>query len=475
MEFTLKNPMRQHSKLPTNEDGTPKSIWDDAYFYNKWTYRVVNPFLELGISKTLQQEDLLVLSDRDRVKELLPTLLDEYKKAKPTIFFPRLLVAMIRAHWYMCVVIVLYTLLEVACIVMLPVILFRFLKTLANPDSTGRENYQWAAILGGLGIVQTVSHHILFFYSMRLGWNWRSSVTGLIYDRLFKLNSNMKSTFTTGKLVNLISNDVARFEEFSIFGSFSWIGILVILAILLILVNQLNVSAGFAGVGVTLLFIPMQVKLANFFAKIRGQTARATDQRVRYISEVIDGIASVKSYGWEKPFYTLIGKYRDEEASCIKSSQRLRAVNQGLYYCSSPVAAFVTFLVYWLTGNTLTLPIVFSTMALLQTLRTMIGRMWTRSIETGSEAFASCYRIESFLSMVDDELTKGVAAKTEADRFSVKADDQSTESVLVSLNKTSFSYGDDESKPTIKNLEFSVHKGELLIIVGAVGAGMLLD
>lgn len=36
------------------------------------------------------------------------------------------------------------------------------------------------------------------------------------------------------------------------------------------------------------------------------------------------------------------------------------------------------------TGGILTLPIVFSTLALLQQLRTSIGRQWTRSIETGT-------------------------------------------------------------------------------------------
>ena len=37
------------------------------------------------------------------------------------------------------------------------------------------------------------------------------------------------------------------------------------------------------------------------------------------------------------------------------------------------------------TGGILTLPIVFSTLALLQQLRTSIGRQWTRSIETGTD------------------------------------------------------------------------------------------
>lgn len=81
------------------------------------------------------------------------------------------------------------------------------------------------------------------------------------------------------------------------------------------------------------------------------------------------------------------------------------------------------------SGGVLTLPIVFSTLALIQQLRTSIGRQWTRSIETGksitlsafndfslhnltyilfsnylllgSEAVASAMRIEAFLSLAE--------------------------------------------------------------------------
>jgi ATP-binding cassette, subfamily C (CFTR/MRP), member 4 len=239
------------------------------------------------------------------------------------------------------------------------------------------------------------------------------------------------------------------------------------------------VAAGFAGVGTTVLLVPMQIKLAELFAVVRGETAGATDQRVRYISEVIDGIASVKSYGWEKPFYSLIESLRGDESKFIAKSQRLRAINQGLYYCSAPVAAFVTFLVYWLTGNELTLPIVFSILAQLQVLRMIVGRLWTRAIETGSEAFASCYRIEQFLNMVDDEINSNQKIKRVGDEGKENVDDnepnhvlsKANEDLLVSIEKSSFYYGDDADSPVIKDLDFQVHRGELLVVVGAVGAG----
>jgi len=46
-----------------------------------------------------------------------------------------------------------------------------------------------AGVLGALGIFQTLIHHILFFFSMRLGFNWKNATTGMIFNKFFFLNS----------------------------------------------------------------------------------------------------------------------------------------------------------------------------------------------------------------------------------------------------------------------------------------------
>jgi hypothetical protein len=58
--------------------------------------------------------------------------------------------------------------------------------------------------------------------------------------------------------VNLISNDVARFEEAAVFCAFFSVSMLELTAVLLLLIFELNVASGFAGVGMTVVFIPIQ-------------------------------------------------------------------------------------------------------------------------------------------------------------------------------------------------------------------------
>ena len=181
-----------------------------------------------------------------------------------------------------------------------------------------------------------------------MGWRWKTATTGFIFASLFQLKG--MNVTGTGKLVNLISNDVSKFEEFAVMAPFAIMGLLEMIAIFIILIFELNLAAAFAGIGITVLFIPIQIYIAKQFARRRTDTAHQTDLRVRYTSELIDGIATVKSYSWENPFFSLLSELRKKEMHCIQQSQTLRSVNQGLFYCVPWVAAFSTFSVYWASG-----------------------------------------------------------------------------------------------------------------------------
>lgn len=259
--------------------------------------------------------------------------------------------------------------------------------------------------------------------------------------------------------------------------------------ILLILIYILDFPSAVAGVGSTLLFIPPMISLAKKFSHFRTQTAAATDQRVRHISEIIDGIGSVKSYAWENPFFRLIGQLRDKEIHGISSSQSYKSVNQGLMYCTPAIVSFVTFAVYWRLGGTLTIPTVFATISLLQVLRMSIGRQWTRSIETASEALACCQRIQNYLDIAFDDDSKihieeheQMNTKHTKDYASISQNQgpeieltgislQDSNHPVVKFSKTSYTYDNDKSKTVLQNIDFEVLPGEILTVVGPVGSG----
>ena len=61
------------------------------------------------------------------------------------------------------------------------------------------------------------------------------------------------------QIVNLVSNDVRRFDDAMPFWAFLWVGPLELTCVLVLLSIQLGAPAAFAGVATMLLVIPLQV------------------------------------------------------------------------------------------------------------------------------------------------------------------------------------------------------------------------
>lgn len=434
------------------------SEWDSAPFLQKWTFSVANPLLREGQKTSLQFDDLLQTPLRLTTQVVYTNLKNSYATAKRFLFIPKLMNALNYSNLHMIIINTIFTLMESALRIASPVVLGIFLRALIDKTTPVEEAYKYACILGGMNLLQTFLHGISFFFAYGMGVGWRMSSIALIFDKLFHVRSESFAN-GTGKLVNLISNDVSRFDEWGVFMVFYWETYLELIAIFVILVYSLSVLPALAGVGTFLILIPPQLKLANDLAAQRTSIAIETDSRVRHTSEVIEGITSVKSFGWEKPFTALIGVFRAKEVSFISKSQYLRSIFQGIYYSGSVLATFATFSVFWAQGRTITIPLVFSTLSMIQVLKAVVSRNWTRAIETGSEATASCTRIDNFLNMPD--ALKEVSSPDEDANFTGS---------LVRIQNGVFGYA-EAAVPTLRGVNIDVKPGELVIVVGKVGCG----
>jgi ABC-type multidrug transport system fused ATPase/permease subunit len=191
------------------------SEWEGASFFGKWTFSFANPMLNAGMTKIIQTEDLLHVPTRYSSSNYAKILREEYKNAKAFGFLPRLMVAMIRMTLVDIVTVSVMALIDSGLMAIQPLFLQYLLEALLLEGDTSC--YKWAAILSGTAIVQMFVRHALFFISMRFGWLWKNAATALIYDKLLSMDVNrlQNSGSSTGVMVNLISNDVARFEEFA--------------------------------------------------------------------------------------------------------------------------------------------------------------------------------------------------------------------------------------------------------------------
>ena len=91
--------------------------------------------------------------------------------------------------------------------------------------------------------------------------------TILSFQALSLHNSAFAKT-TTGQIVNLMSNDVVRFDQAPLFLHYLWIGPLQAVAVLALLWYKIGPSS-LAGFGVLLILIPVQGSMGRLFSKLR--------------------------------------------------------------------------------------------------------------------------------------------------------------------------------------------------------------
>lgn len=129
--------------------------------------------------------------------------------------------------------------------------------------------------------------------------------------------------------------------------------------------RSLGFPAALAGCAVLLLTVPAQAALSHHVARVRTETAAATDARVRLMSEAVNGVLAAKMLGWEGDLLGRLGALRAAEGRQLARSARIRASNMALSWAAAPLSALGAFGVARALGRQLTMPDVYFNVALL--------------------------------------------------------------------------------------------------------------
>nr|XP_035935991.1 multidrug resistance-associated protein 4 isoform X3 [Halichoerus grypus] len=287
---------------------------------------------------------------------------------------------------------------------------------------------------------------------------WKSYLVLGIFTLIeaLRLSNVAMGKTTTGQIVNLLSNDVNKFDQVTIFLHFLWAGPLQAIAVTALLWMEIGISC-LAGIAVLIILLPLQSCLGKLFSSFRSKTATFTDVRIRTMNEVITGIRIIKMYAWEKSFADLITYLRRKEISKILSSSYLRGMNLASFFVASKIIIFVTFTTYVLLGNVITASHVFVAVSLYGAVRLTVTLFFPAAIEKVSEAVISIQRIKNFLLL--DEISQRTPQLPSDGKMIVHVQDFTA-------------FWDKASEtPTLQGLSFTVRPGELLAVIGPVGAG----
>ncbi|XP_011505353.1 PREDICTED: probable multidrug resistance-associated protein lethal(2)03659 [Ceratosolen solmsi marchali] len=391
----------------------------------------------------------------------------------------------------------LLAVMEILLRVSQPLLLARLLKyfSIHNDNMISREEaYIYA---GGVILCSALNILVIHPYMMailHMGMKMRVACCTLIYRKSLKLSRTALGETTIGQAVNLLSNDVNRFDMATIFLHYLWIGPVETIIIMYVMFNEVQESA-IIGVATLLMFIPLQGFLGKKSSSLRLKTAIRTDERVRLTNEIISGIQAIKMYTWEKPFSALVAKARFNEIKVIRSMSYIRGAIMSFIIFSTRLSLFVTILAYVLFGKHINAEIVFMLTAYYNILRTNMTVFFSQGITQVAEVMVSIRRLQNFMmyeevstrvnrSMVYQQQQKDSSTTQKKDNFvkngkSISTCNKKYDDVnnveendgTIKLVDASAKWHVFEKDDTLHKINLDIKSGELIAIVGQVGAG----
>ncbi|CAG2108689.1 unnamed protein product, partial [Medioppia subpectinata] len=289
-----------------------------------------------------------------------------------------------------------------------------------------------------------------------------------------RLNHTSLGKTPVGQILNIMSNDVNRFDEFAFTVQALFVAPIQSVLIIYLLWEHLAYAC-LSGLAVILLFIPFQGLMGRMFQTVRRKTAHLTDTRIRLMNEIIAGMRVIKMYAWEMPFQHLVVDAREQEVQRIRHSSLLKAVNLSLYFVTSRLILFACFVTYVYMGGQLSARAVFVTMAFFNILRTSLTKYFPQAVASMAEMMVAVRRIQDFLLLEEYKKLndKSMSEAIDGNEEEIPMDEMivADEDIGVSMNEMTVRWNNDMTEPTLRDISLSVKPGELLVVIGAVGSG----
>ncbi|XP_074600378.1 ATP-binding cassette sub-family C member 4-like [Brevipalpus obovatus] len=439
-----------------------KPIWpaDEASFLSKVFFTWVYPLFRLGRERPLSPDDLYQCSRDDSCEEWAKKLEKKWdkesKKKAPSL--PWAVFQAFASKYFL-----IHCTLGIYHKLLVPIAQTFFLGWILDflGGKLNDEKFACFSVFGFCFCALSYSlllhpiNYRLFGYAQLI----RVSVQKLIMNKLLRLSTSALHAGNGVQLINLVSNDVSRFDLASVLSGDLLMAPFQTLIVSIILWRMLS-YAYLVGVAVILVFIGIQSYLGPKSGEIRGKTAEVTDKRINLMSQMVNGIKVVKMYSWEKSFSSKMDIIRKKEAKNIRKACLIWATNLSLGFITTRIILFLCLVTYLYMGNELEPKTVFVTIALLNIIRNTLTTSAAQAATAFCESYASLKRIQKFLTLeeVEHESKQSCTLNKEEEK-------------KIEIKNMSSYWDADCKESCLENISLDLLPGQLLTVVGSVGSG----
>lgn len=384
----------------TFKEEIPPNPRSKANIFEIITYRWILKFIKKGLNKELDLNDLYNVLDGDS-SELLGNKLQKFwddeliyaktNKRKPSLVKTLFKMFGSKFMFSSTYLTVFQIILSISISTMVGLIVNHFeTNTCFDQNPVG---VYLAIGLVSLLLIRAIIYNGVSMSNAHLSMQMRVATCDLIYNKALRLKINSLDPTTTGHIINLMSNDVNRFDVSLIYLPFLWIGPLETFVTIYFLWQEVGVSS-VIGVITLLIFIPLQIWLASITSNIRLKTAERTDKRVNLMNEIISGLQTIKMYTWEPFFENLTKQLRKKEMTKIIEASYIKRILTSFFLFNTRIALFVNIFAYVLLGNYITASKVFVITSYYNILRSSLTLLFPPGVNLAAELLVSIKRIE---------------------------------------------------------------------------------
>ncbi|KAK9452581.1 ABC multidrug transporter-like protein [Dipodascopsis uninucleata] len=338
-----------------------------------------------------------------------------------------------------------------------------------------------------------------FYSSGRFGSHTRTVLINSLYRKSLMLSNRSRVDYTNGKITNLMSTDTYRIEFCTMFIEHLFDAPVPLGICLVLLIVNIGVSS-LCGFALLVLATPILGMLARVITKRRTLSIIFTDSRIRLMQELLQSMRVIKFFSWEDAYIERISLVRFKEIKIVRLMLILRSGIFALAITVPVFASMISFIVLSVTGHNMDPAKVFASLSLFNLLRIPL-MLLPIGLTTGIDAYVAARRIQNMLLAeemqtsvnIDTSLPEAIRVENASFMWEVskpEEDEKKPGSKALSKKeqkkanqlkneKQKNGANDDTEKTTeeaveslsLKNLNFTVKRGELIVITGFIGSG----
>lgn len=490
-------------------------------------FRVANPILQMGldIGKTMTEADIFEVLPDDVARKAHADL-ELAWNARKRSGKPDLKRSMNDCWHKLAHCGSLFHLLEILNGFISPIVIKNMVKYVESED----KNILWGLFLATLFFLAPLSQSLLSSHfilrTRRVGIRCYSASACMIFDKTLRLSQASASKYGAGAIVNIAQVDSGRFDQAVFFANFLWSMPLQLLIALSLLFFYLGPSA-LTPLIAMFLMMPVNNYVVKKMMTLSRNTNKLRDARVKVLTEVVHAVRLIKMLGWEEQVSRMVGEKRLVEMQNIGRLMLFGVGNILIWQAMPALLPLLAFGPYVAMGGNMDPSIVFSSLSLLDSIRTPLT-LFPQAISILSQVQVGVERIEKLL--LAEEMEECSALEAQSRDLSMptfvrdsedNAQDSANPDIVASAYNAEFRWSkhsetkdeganqaadvsrpsrarecferfrrrqqadrphslvDEEAAtsfatvvpPSLRLDSLEIHRGEFVLVVGAVGAG----